>query len=169
MDWNILARKLSAAGFRAIGTALGGPAGAAVGETIASRLSVEPTPDSIARALVNNPDAEIALRQIDQEMFAATIAANEKARQDYETAIASARTATSGHWLTPVMSLIFIGIVFAFGAALFLVPLPEQNRDMINLLLGAVIGWVGAATTYWLGSSRGSAEKQEILDKAMTR
>ena len=53
--------------------------------------------------------------------------------------------------------------VCAALAALFLIPVPDANRDAVNLVLGALIGWVGAIVTFHYGSSHGSQAKDETI------
>ena len=54
------------------------------------------------------------------------------------------------------MSFALIGL---FGAAYFTQAEPDE------IMKGAMIAGFGAAYGYWLGSSRGSAEKTEILSR----
>jgi hypothetical protein len=50
-----------------LGTAVGGPAGAAVGALIAQTLGVEAEPDVVAQAIESNPEAAIKLQQLANE------------------------------------------------------------------------------------------------------
>ncbi|QXO19211.1 3TM-type holin [Vibrio ostreae] len=50
-----------------VGTLLGGPAGGAVGSMVASALGVDNTPEAIEQALVNNPDALLAIKQLESD------------------------------------------------------------------------------------------------------
>lgn len=54
-----------------------------------------------------------------------------------------------------------IEVTAAFAAVIF-VNIPVDNRDYFNILLIALVGWVGTAVGYYLGSSDGSARKTEI-------
>lgn len=58
-----------------------------------------------------------------------------------------------------VVMLIAIGIV----AGLFLLEIPEGNRDAAMLILGVAIGWAGAVVQYHYGSSSGSSRKTDML------
>lgn len=49
-------------------------------------------------------------------------------------------------------------------AALFLMPLPETNRDPINLCIGALIGWVGSCFAFYFGNSKTGQSQQETLN-----
>lgn len=181
MDWNALAKKLAAAGMTTLGGAVAGPAGAAAAGVIAKRIgAAEADPEVLQQALDADPEAMIRLRELDKEMraaeqahvervLAAEAVVTEKEEAARQASVAAARAATSGHWLTPVLTLILISMIVAFGVALFLVEPPAPNRDLVNFLLGNVTGWAGAGVVYWLGSSRGSADRAATLDQIATR
>lgn len=68
-----------------IGGLLGGKAGGAVGELIASALGVDNSPESIEKALKNNPDAMIKLRELENSKEIAILQAQlESKRIDIE-------------------------------------------------------------------------------------
>lgn len=177
MDWNKIAKGLAAAGLPTLGAALAGPAGARVGSVIARRLgAAEADPEVIAQALEADPEAMTELRKIEAEMAKEEQAHIERVLSSEQVATAAdqervkeARALTSGHWLTPWLSVGLLLIFATFGAALFFVEPPQSNRDMVNIFLGALFGFAGAAVTYWLGSSRGSADRSTTIDQIAKR
>jgi hypothetical protein len=59
-------------------------------------------------------------------------------------------------------------IVVGFFILLYLLvnsEVPEKNKDLLNLIVGALIGNFGLVVGYFYGSSAGSARKDEILQK----
>lgn len=63
-------------------------------------------------------------------------------------------------------ALISIGF---FAVLLFLVKfaIPDSNKDLLYIVIGALIGAFGTIVNYEWGSSRSSSEKTEIMkDKA---
>lgn len=57
-------------------------------------------------------------------------------------------------------------VLFAFVAALaalFVVPVPEGNRETIMILIGYLAGYAGAVVTFHYGSSQGSKDKSALL------
>jgi len=59
-------------------------------------------------------------------------------------------------------------IVIGFFLLLYLLlsaSIPEENKDLLNLVVGALIGSFATVVGYFYGSSMGSAEKGEILNK----
>jgi uncharacterized membrane protein len=57
-------------------------------------------------------------------------------------------------------------IVMAFFALIVLltyIGVPDQNKDLLNLVVGALIGSFATVVGYFYGSSKGSAEKNELF------
>ena len=61
--------------------------------------------------------------------------------------------------------LAMIGFLSVFGF-LGLQTVPPENKDFFNIALIALIGFVGTAFGYYLGTSDSSAKKNELLAKA---
>ena len=60
-------------------------------------------------------------------------------------------------------------ISICFFVVLYLLifkPIPPENRDVFYLILGALIGLESTIVNYFYGSSRGSAEKSELINKS---
>ena len=62
------------------------------------------------------------------------------------------------------VALFLMVVVVGLIAALMYQPTPESNSEVIYLVTGQIIGAFATAIAYWLGSSRGSAEKQRALE-----
>ncbi len=139
-----------------VGAALGGPAGAIIGATLAARLNVSPTPTAISEALRANPEAKVRLDEMSDELAMAYISDIQDAREEHK-----------GHWMPPVLTLILGLMMAALGVGLFWQEIPGANRDMANIEFGSLLTAFGTAVAYWLGSSRGSAEKQQTIDRSL--
>ena len=59
-------------------------------------------------------------------------------------------------------SLIVLGF-FGLLVLLVYIAIPEENKDMLNLVVGALIGSFTSVVGYYFGSSLGSHEKNELL------
>lgn len=77
----------------------------------------------------------------------------------------SARKEHKGHWMTFLLPLLLLGLAGWLSYELLNSSMPESNRDVLVFIVGQVFGYLGAGITYWLGSSRGSAEKNTQLNK----
>ena len=42
---------------------------------------------------------------------------------------------------------------------------PEINKDILNIVVGALIGMAGNIVNYFFGSSKSSADKTQMLNK----
>ena len=58
--------------------------------------------------------------------------------------------------------LISVGFFFVLVLLIYK-PMPTDNRDIFYLIVGALISFEGVIINYFFGSSRGSAEKSEII------
>ena len=61
----------------------------------------------------------------------------------------------------------FVGIasvVASIGlmAALFVIQIPEGNRDLLNMSAGVLFGWGGGVVSFYFGSSKSSRDKDEV-------
>lgn len=58
--------------------------------------------------------------------------------------------------------LIVVGF-FVLLYLLIMAEVPERNKDLLNLVVGALIGSFATVVGYFYGSSAGSATKTEIM------
>ena len=61
-------------------------------------------------------------------------------------------------------SLIVTGF-FVLLIVLVYSSVPTENKEILNLVIGALIGNFGAVVSYYYGSSKGSADKTGMLNK----
>ena len=61
-------------------------------------------------------------------------------------------------------ALITIGF-FTLLYMLLLSAVPAENKDILNIVVGALIGAFSSIVGYFYGSSLGSADKNELLRK----
>jgi hypothetical protein len=63
-------------------------------------------------------------------------------------------------------------IVIGFFTLLYLLvksSVPEPNKDLLNLVVGALIGSFASVVGYFFGSSAGSAAKDDTISKAINK
>lgn len=80
-----------------------------------------------------------------------------------------ARAAHRDHWMPWVLTLALAAMVAGTVAGLLLVAVPSGNQEVLFLIVGQLIGAFVTAVAYWLGSSRGSAVKQDELTSLIGR
>ena len=68
-----------------------------------------------------------------------------------------------------VLDFIIVAGTFGFGYLLFYVGIPSENKDIMNMMFGTLIGLSVTIVNYHRGSSDGSSAKQSMLDKMVGR
>jgi hypothetical protein len=189
MDWKDLAGTLARAGAPIIGTALGGPLGGmiggAIGNVIANSLGVEPTPEAVNNAITTKDPqviaAQLSAAETEAQAKWPAIAEIAKAAEEGRTARFEAGTADNANargamvglvaansplaWAPMVISVM---VVAGFFVVLWLFlnrpPRIDDNfKDVLLVLLGALVTAFIQVVQYWLGSSAGSAGKDVAL------
>jgi hypothetical protein len=56
--------------------------------------------------------------------------------------------------------IVVLGGFFLLAALLF-IPVPVENKDLLNIGMGVALGWVGTVVGYEFGSSRKPAPTDE--------
>jgi hypothetical protein len=126
-----------------------------VAETVTGRAG----PDAI-EALKADPAMVIQFRQRLAEIGADIERAYLQDRQH-------ARTTHRDHWMPWVLTLTLASMVGLMVGALFMLPTPPENREVVYLIAGQLIGAFSTAVAYWLGSSRGSHTKQGEINEVL--
>ena len=146
-----------------LGTAIGGPAGAALGGMVSSALGVANTPDAVSQALKTNPEAAVKLRQFELENEADI---RKHAFQVLDVELKDVQNAREIHKHNPMPMIICIALTLmvAGGAyMLFTMDIPPDNKQIANLLFGTVLGQWGSSIAYWVGTTRSSSEKTKLM------
>lgn len=138
-----------------LGTALGGPAGGAIGALVSAALGTTNSPDAVAQAIKADPANAVKLVELQtahQEMLITTIAQYATVEITEGAANVRAET-TSESWITknwrPMMMLMFGGIIFnnyifaPYMQAIFntsvSLPTPPDLWELIKIGLGGYV------------------------------
>lgn len=165
MDWKEIGRTAASVGAPLLGGALFGPAGAAVGSIIAAQFGVSPdaTPDKVLTAIKGDPDAALKLRQI-ETTHVERLQELENDRLRIETAdVQNARSAHQHHWMPSAITLLMCAMFGMIIGALFIWAVPGDNKDIVVYITGQVSGILTSCVTYWVGSTRASANKDSLI------
>jgi len=141
------------------GSLLGGPAGGAIGSLIASSFGVENEPTAIAQAISSDPDAAVKLRQF--EMMHKEKLENLKL-DTIKTELADKANAREHHKHSKMPAVVTVLLTILVGALLWCIVkenIPDKNIDLAMYMFGQVFTLWGASITYWVGTTRSSAEK----------
>lgn len=177
MEWREIAGTVGrVAG--AVAPLLGGPVGMAVsiGSQIAGALGTDTIPEAVAAELRNNPDAALRLQEWAhrerEQIRQANIRLQELDIERERIHLADVQHARSQHQANPVparLTLALAAMVTALTMALLWVNVPTGSQDVVFYLAGQIVTAFLAAVTYWLGSSRGSADKQRKIEQLAER
>jgi hypothetical protein len=161
MNWSDLGKKV--ADFAPLlGSALG-PIGSGVGALIASEFGTENTPYAISKHLINNPEAQVKLREIElthkTELQKLTV---ENTRIELADK-ANARSAHKQSFMPAMLSVGLTVLIAVIVSMLFWIDVPTGSREVLFMLLGVVIKEWGSAMQYWFGTTRSSADKTRMI------
>ena len=165
MDWKGVGNAVIKAGAPLLGGALFGPAGAVVGSIIAAQFGVSPdaTPDQVMTAIKGDPDAALKLREI-EITHVERLQALENERLRIETAdVQDARKVHQHHWMPSAITMVMSAMFGAIIGALFIWAIPGENKDIVVYMAGQVSGILTSCVTYWVGSTRASANKDSLI------
>ncbi len=125
-------------------------------------------PAAAATMLQQTPAAQAKLRLQLAQIAAVQESATQAAALSAVTAAvrgqAPARTASA--WSAPLISTV---VLLTFGSVMILVltlGVPAGNETVANMLLGTLAAMATSVVSYWVGSSAGSARKEERLAQA---
>lgn len=165
----------------------GGVIGGLAGNVIASTFGVPPTPEAVGTAIAQDPKAQEKLEALEAEHGQAILAqaqvAIEQAKQYTEQFRIAAEDTQSAR--TAQATLVDKGSILAYGPSilslliivgfftiivLFLNRPPtmtEATLSIVSLLIGKLSSAFDTAVQYYLGSSAGSRDKNEMLKQVI--
>lgn len=62
-----------------------------------------------------------------------------------------------------ILGALIVSGFFALLILLVLSAVPSENKDLLNLVVGSLIGSFSGIVSYFFGSSLGSSKKDELL------
>lgn len=164
MNWSDIGKQVAKAA-PVLGAALGGPIGGAAGALVASILGSDSTPEAVQQAIKADPESALKLLELEQkhEQTLRQMALDEHKAEMADTQ--QARSVHAEHWMPWALTCILAAMVAAMVAALIWISIPPDNKEVVYLMVGQLIGGFSTAIAYWLGSSRGSAMKDAQISK----
>lgn len=167
MDWTSIVKTVAPW----IGTALGGPLGGMAVEAAANALGIgEKTTDAVKQALSGvTPDQMLALKKADQDFAVQMKTLGFKNVETLESIAAGDRDSARKMQMTtpsrmPALLTVFIWGLFGITlVVLFTVAIPSGNRDLIVYMCGQLAGAAMACLAFWVGTTRQSENKTNLL------
>ncbi len=157
-----------------IGTALGGPLGGMAVEAAANALGLgDKTAEAVKAAISGaTPEQMLALKKADQDFALQMQALGFKQTADLESIAAGDRKdaramQVSNRSHMPALLTCFVLTAFVGTlVTLFAWPVPATNRDLVVYMVGQLSGFAAAGVAFWLGTTKNSENKTEMLAKA---
>ncbi|MCD6006896.1 3TM-type holin [Halomonas sp. IOP_31] len=134
MEWSDVKNAVASVA-PALGTALAGPAGTAVGGLLATALGVEQTPEAVSAAVRNDPQAAVTLREIEANLERARL----ESRSNIITAEAQGESWLQRNW-RPLLMMWFAALV---GGYWFGLTPDNLSQDTVLALFDIVQLGVG--------------------------
>jgi hypothetical protein len=169
-DWKKIVKTVAPS----IGTALGGPlAGMAVQAVSQAVLGKsDGSEDEIASGLQSaSQETLLALKKADQD-FKIRMKELEidLTRLDYDDVKdARAREVALKDKMPSALAIVLLLMFAAALGVLFWVPIPEDNKSTVYMMLGSLGTLTIAGCQYFHGTTRGSAQKNAILQQPETK
>lgn len=93
----------------------------------------------------------------------------ESARQREIQIATSEKAPTLNKIITPLLAVFVIALTFTLFYLIMFHGVKGVEKDILVFVLGALTGYVGMVLSYYFGSSIGSAQKQQQLDKVLNK
>ena len=82
-----------------------------------------------------------------------------QARVEGKADVQDARKIHQHHWMPSAITMVMCAMFGAIVGALFIWAIPGENKDIVVYMAGQVSGILTSCVTYWVGSTRASANK----------
>lgn len=153
-----------------LGTALGGPAGAALGAIVASTLGTGASASEVLAAVTTDPTTLAKLKELEYNDKAALRGhVLGMAQNDTELAKAEmldqqqARTAHKDHWMPSALTMLLALMTSAVTYGVLTIEVPGGSKEVAFFIVGQILTAFITAVSFWLGSSRSSLVKDKLL------
>jgi hypothetical protein len=146
-----------------IGTAIGGPFGGLATTVLREAFGSEDDKDIERQIASSSPEALIKLKAAEQALEVKMAELDISETDLYLKDVQSARDMAKATSILPQLLLTFVAI-FAFGVVLYVLVLqsqiiPPENKDIVIFLVGQLATFTGMGFSFFLGSSKGSKDK----------
>lgn len=161
MNWSDVANVIGKAA-PLVGSVLGGPAGAGIGVMVASALGVENTPEAVNAAL-GNPEALIRIKELESSDRQHLLSVQVESLRLELADIQNARAMHKDSYMPAVVTVALMVICGSMLYALLFMAIPEGNKDILIQSFGTMLGFLGSAIAFWVGTTVNSQRKTAML------
>src|SRR6185437_754898 len=164
MDWDKVLSTLGSLS-PVVGTAIGGPAGAAIGLGVKGLISLitgSNDQQTALQILQADPNKLLELEEKTKELQLQTYQATLADRQDARKTMVSLTQANSAiAWGPVIVSILVLAGFFTCVDLVFLAKsaFTAEQAQLLNQLFGALVVMATGVVQFWIGSTRGSQNK----------
>jgi hypothetical protein len=150
-----------------VGTAIGGPFGGLATTVLREAFGSDDEADIERQIASSSPDALIKFKTAEQAMEVKMRELDIDEADLYLKDVQSARVMATKTSIIPQLVLTFLALG-AFGTVLYVLVLqsqiiPAENKDLVIFLVGQLSTFTGMGFSFFLGSSKGSSDKNRSL------
>ena len=150
-----------------VGTAIGGPFGGLATTILREAFGTDDDADIERQIAASSPEALLKLRTAEQAMAVKMKELDIDKEDLYLKDRQDARALAKATSVLPQLALTFVAI-FAFGTVLYVMVLkgeiiPPENKDLVIFLVGQLSTFTGMGFSFFLGSSKGSSDKNSRI------
>ena len=111
MDWSDVGKKIISVGAPLLGGALGGPAGAAIGQVVASQFGLtEASPDKVLEAITADPEARLKLTELEFRHSERLIELENEYFKLQTEDVQQARSIHQHHWMPSAITMVMFAM-----------------------------------------------------------
>lgn len=148
-----------------LATVVAGPLGGMAVKAIAEKLGVEGTVEAVANAIQADPQAAQKLAEIDIKQFELHNANTDSARKMNAEIQESTAASFLAKNVAYVIDVLIVGGALAMTFIVFFKGVPEANKAMAFTALGSLWTLAGTVLNFHRGSSQGSKDKADEIQK----
>lgn len=162
-----------------LGTALGGPAGAALGTMVAGALGVDNEPDAVAAAVANDPQAALKLKELylnnEQDIREHAFKVMDAELKDIQNARGMQTAALGQDDLFSKRFIYYFATFWSVMACIYVAcitfgTIPTDNVRFADTCLGFVLGTiVSSIMMFFFGTTVGSGNKTKMQDQMINK
>ncbi len=149
----------------ALATVVAGPLGGMAVTAIAEKLGVSDTVEAVTQALKADPAAAAKLAEIDLKRFELHNANTNSARDMNAKVQESAAASFLAKNVAYVIDVLIVGGALFMTFIIFFKGVPDANKAMAFTALGSLWTLAGTVLNFHRGSSQGSKDKADEIQK----
>lgn len=148
-----------------LATIVAGPLGGMAVRAMAEKLGVEDSVEAVTQAIQSDPEAAEKLKQIDLKQFELHNANTDSARKMNAEIQLSAAASFLAKNVAYIIDILIVGGALVMTLFVFFKGVPDANKALAYTALGSLWTLAGTVLNFHRGSSQGSKDKADEIQK----